>query len=107
PSSLTDLEKYIISGAEADASGSYLRPWVTEVFDILDIHRQKNGSLPAVLDEAAIRSCFEGSQAPTWMLERLKSPLTGSYPRTDQLNFSPGDIYCRQLTDSEISFIAP
>ena len=34
-------------------------------------------------------------------LERMKSPISGQYPRLDAREFSPGDFYIRPLTEDE------
>jgi hypothetical protein len=105
PETLSDAEKYIISGAQSDGF-SALYPWWYEVFTTIDLHEKMHGYIPAVLDEDAIRRCFENGEADAALIDRLRSPLTGDFPRTDQVNNSAGDLYCRKLTDQEISLIS-
>jgi hypothetical protein len=106
PDALTDEEKYIVSGTAVSSNGDGMPAWNLEIFMMLERYERIHGYLPTVLDEEAIRSVLGDTTVSSSFFDKFRSPLTEEFPRVDALDFSPGDIYCRKLTENELDNIA-
>lgn len=109
--SLTPGERYILFGATS-ANGlpgirRNLSPWYVDLWQLVSAIHARDGYIPAQLDEALVRSVARDPDgvSANWV-ELHKSPLTGNFPRLDASSFSPGDVYIRALTESEMQHFA-
>ncbi len=100
---LSPAELYILHGARGSSygTGGVLPEWYHDIFMIANAIRSQTGSLPLELSVAAI-SETTGSSPNVARLEHFKSPITGQFPRLDAIDFAPGQVYMRELTDSEM-----
>lgn len=100
PETLTDMERYIVAGASA-GDGKVLQPWKRQIIDIVMSLDHNTGSIPPALSlevlEAAVLNLEENPHAA----DIFKSPITGEFPRLDAVEFAPGQVYMRRLTDDE------
>lgn len=102
-SSLSLEEIFIVAGAKVSdlPDGRSLDPWASLIFRMLLAYHNEHGALPAVLDEAAIRSVPYYRHSSAAEIDVYRSPFTGAWPRLSAAEHSPGDIYTRVLSDAE------
>lgn len=103
--SLSNLERYMIAGTEPRA-GQAFDPWYVMVFSFAAAYYKNFGSLPDTLTPEMVRSIPGQEQVSDDILERLRNPLTGNWPRLKAQDFSPGDIYLQPLTPAEMQHFA-
>jgi len=108
PDTLSNAEKYILAGLTQDGPGNMRRPYYTEICEAVFGYYLKTGEiLPAVSAEMhAELICGGPDKLTAEMLEPMKSPITGEFPRLDATAFSPGDFYIRPLSKEEVAYIA-
>jgi hypothetical protein len=110
PQTLTDMERYMLGGAHSDTPGHALKPWVDHVFQTVSSLHMATGEVPADLSLETLRELpVAGDQpfdptADHWNL--FRSPITGEFPRLDAQDFSPGQVFIRELTEDEVAHFA-
>ena len=102
-SDLSPAELYILHGASGSSygTGNCLCEWYHDIFMISNAIRSQTGSLPEQLNVEVI-SLATGPDPNTNKFDHLKSPITNEFPRLDAVTFSPGQVYMRVLTESEM-----
>jgi hypothetical protein len=100
---LTPAELYIVFGAcgSSYGTGNQLLPWYHDVFMMANAIKSHTGELPSALSAESINQTVVGNSNNS-RLEHFKSPITGDFPRLDDVNFSPGQVYLRELTEPEM-----
>ena len=101
PDSLTDAEKYVLSGTTESEKQYGLGSWFDEIFTFICIYEAKTGNVPTEMNEQVLDVIFEDHSRTLAMLELVSSPISGNLPRLDREYFFPGDMYVRKLTNDE------
>lgn len=102
-SQLSAAEIYIVAGAKSSnlPNRQSLNPWADQVFTAVAAYHKEHGSIPALLDEAALRSIPRYRHWLDDALSVYRNPLTGAWPRLDAQQPAPGDVYIRVLSSVE------
>jgi hypothetical protein len=103
---LSDAERKMTHGALDPRSGE-VREWLPEVLDFAARYYDAFGMIPAQVTSDAFWQCNEPSSAAQGQLQLLSSPLDGHTLRLDAQGFSPGDMYIKALSTSELYQLAP
>jgi hypothetical protein len=108
PEQLTDAERFVIFGCDPATSAKPYPSMISELFIVLSNYYMVTGQIPEeISDEVIMVACSSVGQTPRpALLELLKSPLTGLYPRLDCKDFSRGDYFVKVLSAEEINHIA-
>lgn len=106
PRTLTSAECYIIAGS-FDSERGPMPPWSFTLGTWLALYYAQHDSLPDVLTAELIRNAaLSGLEPDQYVLDLLKSPITGDYPRLDAAKFARGQVYARALTLDEMERIS-
>jgi hypothetical protein len=103
-SELSPEERYILGGAKVSdlPDSRWLLPWADQIFNLALAYHTQHGKLPAVLDEAAIRSIPYYSAITAAELDVYRNPFSGNWPRLDASAPSPGDMFIKVLNETEL-----
>lgn len=105
--SLTSPEIYMITGSQGSSFGRDLEPWYIVVQRHATNYYTKYGTMPDQLTPEVLAEIYDTdvSSLDPELLDEIKSPLTGQFPRLNATQQSPGDLYIRPLTSDEMMFI--
>jgi hypothetical protein len=105
--SLTPAEIYMLAGTGKGqkGDGSY-GPWNTMVFNAAYSIYMETGSLPDRLTDAVLRKSNHYKDVSNASIELFRNPLTGEWPSLKAQQFSPGDLYIRPLSNTELRHFA-
>jgi hypothetical protein len=101
PETLTDMERYIIAGTSASPSGGGLREWSRTLVHLVMAIDHNTGSIPPTLSLEVLEEAVLGLEENPEGADIYKSPITGEFPRLDAVEFAPGQVYMRRLTEDE------
>lgn len=102
---LTAAERYAVSGGFTD-EGMFEIPWRMRVALLADMYYRQYGSLPAVLDEDAIRMVGGREQISDEELSWYRSPVTGEWAELTNSSFKSGNLYMKPLTTPEKVYLS-
>jgi hypothetical protein len=105
---LTPEEIYIVGGSKQSnfADRRSLSPWATDVITMVFRYYKVHNKVPEILDDTAIRSIPYYEKWPSGELDLYRNPFSGSWPRLNATVPVPGDMYVRQLNDTEMRHFA-
>lgn len=103
--SLSDSEFYMASGAYRP-DGMFEIPWRIRVLTLVDAYFRQYGSLPAVFDDAAIRTIAGREHATDAELAWYRSPVSGEWPQLTNPAAIPGNIYVHPLSTPEKVYLS-
>ncbi len=107
PDTLGPAEQYMICGGKDRTTGMALRPWVNEILMHVSAYFELEHRIPETLGPAEFEILSGGqSTYGEKTLNRVRNPITGAFPRLDAVDFSPGDIFIRDLTMAEMRRLA-
>lgn len=107
PDTMTDAEKYMVAGCVDSDYGGGLMPWYWDVLMMAEAIRGRSGLIPDELSFQMLQACavrpndFDQNDAA-----RFRSPITGEFPKLNAVEFEPGQVYLRLLTEEEKGFFA-
>lgn len=103
PASLDHAERYMLAGLNR-YQGDYGRAsWFDDIMRYVTAYYDQHQSVPPVLTEEVLRSvCANADECTSADFDWYRSPIHGDWPRLDAREFSPGDLYVKVLSDSEI-----
>ncbi len=112
PLSLTDAEKYMLAGT-TDGPPEFcidggLPAWWRKIVRIVKSYYMAYGEIPSQVTPQVYADAYKKpvDMIDPLQLELIRNPLTGEYPRTDSLGFSPGDFYIKALSEEEMRHFA-
>lgn len=107
PSTLSDSEKYIISGTQSSEKGGGLAPWRRAIFNAVNGIYVNTGNVPPELTPGLLSAVMDVNEATaSGSIDQFRSPITGEFPRLDASYFSPGQVYIHLLTEGEKQYFA-
>lgn len=104
---LSPTEQKMLHGA-VDNQGRLRVFWRQEVLQFAIKYCALFGRLPEEISPEVYWSTLPPEDYGKYgrFLEVVASPITGRYPRLDAQTFSPGDLYMKVLSESEMRYIA-
>jgi hypothetical protein len=104
---LTETEKYMLAGLAPQGPQTLQRSWISEIFRMVDGYYGRYGVIPGVFSPEIVRAnALEPEGILEEHLEIFRNPITGEYPRLDAIDFSPGDVFIRALSEDEKAYLA-
>lgn len=104
---LSPMEQYMLGGINnRPGSGKSLLPWHINLYAMVSHFYEEFGYVPEVLTDVEVHQTPGFEEAEGVLLDQLRNPLTGEWPRLNAANPSPGDVYMRPLTDEEMRYFA-
>jgi len=103
-STLSDAEKYMIAGCVDSELGGPLGPWYRDIFMMVNsiAFETDYSVIPDKLEYPMIRArTVKPAEFTQDDADRFRSPITGEFPRLDAVEFAPGQVYIRLLTEEE------
>lgn len=104
---LSEQEKYMLSGTSSGPWGYALPAWYISVFQAVQTYYKKHQVIPASFSpEMFLEFVADPSSIQQDYLDLFKSPLTGDWPLLNAQSYSPGNMYIRVLTEDEMQYYA-
>jgi hypothetical protein len=103
--SLSAAERYMLFGTEEGPDGVSIAPWWDTIYTLVKSFDKANGYVPTALTLAELRKIpgLEDLSADDDLVQTVKSPITGEFPVLNSRNFTPGSVFIRRLTKTEIT----
>jgi hypothetical protein len=101
-SQLSQSELYMLVGTSRSAGRGGLSPWYMSVYFAASAYHQSFGQLPSTLGLAELQKLYPS--APVEKLDVYRNPLTGQWPRLNASAHSPGDMYLKVLSQSDMAW---
>jgi hypothetical protein len=106
-STLTDLEWYMIYGAETSPFDKYgMEAWYLYVSTYVHRFYTEHGYIPTQLTPETLAMSGGPQAMDQCYLDVYRNPLTGEWPRLDAISHSPGDLYIKVLNPDEERYYA-
>jgi hypothetical protein len=106
PATLSDMERYMVAGTATSTlpNGLGLLPWKQEIWSAVVNYYDTFGTVPTELNPQVLRQIPGLANASDEFLQIYSNPLTGAWPRMDASTQSPGDVFIRPLTETEMRY---
>ena len=102
PDSLTDLEWYIVNGAETCPFSEYgMAAWYYQIAEYVHQYYTKHGVIPEQFGPEILSMCPGLHHVDPRAADIYRNPFTGEWPRLDAREQSPGDVFVKILTEEE------
>lgn len=105
-SSLSNKEIYMIRGSTSGLWGYALPSWYFSVFQVVEAYANKHGSIPSVFSPEMFLETTDPNSIDPDYLELFKSPITGNWPILNAMDFQPGNMYIRILSEDDMHHFA-
>lgn len=103
PATLDHAERYMLAGLNNFQGEIGRASWYDDIMRYVTAYYDHHQSVPPVLTEEVIRSvCANAEECTSADFDWYRSPIHGGWPRLDAREFSPGDLYVKVLSESEI-----
>ena len=106
PDSLTDSEKFIISGSKGSSYGHPLEAWKDLILDYVIAYEARTGIVPSEFSPDYFNAEMASEPLDNSQLAMFRNPITDEYPEFDATSFTPGGVYIRKLSQEEMETYA-
>jgi hypothetical protein len=105
-SAISSIELYMLNGWKSSPIGP-VDPWWKQVWQVVEDYYNTYNTIPEKLDLPTLSKLYGETESTlgreVWV-QNLRSPLTGDFPILNSKNFIIGQLYVRQLTETEIQY---
>lgn len=102
PDSLTDLEWYIVNGAETCPYSEYgMSAWYYNIAEYVHQYYTRHGVIPEQFGTEILAMCPGLHHVDSRAGDIYRNPFTGEWPRLDAREHSPGDVFVKILNEDE------
>jgi hypothetical protein len=105
PATLSDIERYMLEGTrDSWVPGAGLDAWWHQVMNVVVSYDRNTGQLPAILTEDVLRAVtWNETTLEARDIEVYSNPITSTPARLQEPAHSPGDLFIKRLSGSEIA----